>query len=266
MKKKNVFIFFIFFSSYLAYALPAIAVIDFDSGSFCTVQEAALMTDAFRNEMVRSGKMDIVTRNRLDTLINEIRFQMSDWADPTKIKQAGRMVGADYMIFGRFGIMGGNGYLQVEMIDIETARIVYSSRMTLAAWREFDYKVNSFTNEFINKIPIENIFSGAWTTDILYDGIIDSYTITFTDVNRCTVKVTSLVDGREISEEGQGTYSFNGDILKIMAVFRNSRIAHVNNIQWTSVISVNGNSRSFNMLVKPSSESNNQVRVTFTKE
>jgi TolB-like protein len=246
------------------YAAPAIAVIDFDSGTWCTVEEAAVMTDAFRNEMVRSGKADIVTRNRLDALKSEIRFQMSDWVDPSKIKQAGRMIGADYMIFGRFGIMGGSGNLQVEMVDVETARILYSSRMTLTAWHEFDYKVASFAKDFSSRIPAENIFTGAWTADVLHDGVIDSYTLTFSGSNRCSVRVTSLMNGREITEEGQGTYSFDGDILKITAVLRNSRIPHLNSIQWSSVISAGGNS--FNMLVKPTSASSNQMRVTFTRE
>jgi hypothetical protein len=250
-----------------AYAAPvSIAIVDFDSGSFCTAQESAVMTDAFRNELVRSNKADIVTRNRLDALINEMRFQMSDWADPSKIKQAGRMLGADYMIFGRFGVMGGNGYLQVEMTDVETARIVHSSRMTLAAWREFDYKVNSFAKEFINKLPIENIFTGVWTADISHGSVTDSYTITFTGANRCAVRVTSLVNSVEITEEGQGTYSYGGVILKITAVLRNSRIPHINRIQWSSVISIGDGNRSFNMLAKPTSASNDQVRVTFTRE
>jgi TolB-like protein len=267
MKKKCFLcLWFFLFLGFCISAAPSIAVIDFDSGSFCTMEEAAVMTDAFRNEMVRSGKADIVTRNRLDALKSEIRFQMSDWVDPSKVKQAGRMIGADYMIFGRFGIMGSNGNLQVEMVDVETARILYSSRMTLAVWREFDYKVGAFAKEFINKIPSENIFSGAWTADVLHDGVIDSYTITFTGSNRCAVKVTSLINGQEITEEGQGTYSFDGDILKITAVLRNSRIPHINSIQWSSVISISDRNSSFNMLVKPTSASNNQVRVTFTKE
>lgn len=167
---------------------------------------------------------------------------------------------------GNFDMLGNNLYLVVQMLDIETARAVYSSRLVLATWEEYDWKVRGFADEFIKKLPIENIFTGAWSTDILHDGIIDSYTIAFTGVNRCTVRVTSLLNGWEISEEGQGMYSFDGNILKITAVLRNSRIPHINSIQWASVISIEDGNRSFNMLVKPTSMENNQVRVTFIKE
>jgi hypothetical protein len=57
-------LFFIPFS-FLS-ALPSVAVIDFDSGSFCTAQEASVMTDAFRNELVRAGRADVVDRNHTE--------------------------------------------------------------------------------------------------------------------------------------------------------------------------------------------------------
>jgi TolB-like protein len=248
------------------FATPSVAVIDFDSGSFCTAQEASVMTDAFRNELVRAGRADVVDRNHTEQLKAEMRFQMSDWVDPSKIKQAGHLLGVEYFAFGNFGIMGGTGYLQVQMTEIETGRILYSARMTLNYWQEFDQKVRAFTQEFVSRFPAENIFTGAWTSDILHDGIIDTYTITFTGANRCTVRVTSLVNRREITEEGQGTYSYNDDILRITAVFRNSKIPHISSIQWSSVISIDGGNTSFNMLAKPTSTSTQQVRVSFVKD
>jgi len=266
--KKMIFLVFVAICCVISvYAKPVIAVIDFDSGSWCTMEEATVMTDAFRNEIVRSGKADVVTRNRLEVLKGEIRFQMSDWVDPTRVKQAGRMLGADYMIFGRFSVLGNNtGNLQVELIDVETARVLYASRMTLNTWREFDRRVNSFAKEFIDKFPSENIFTGSWTVTVPHEGKIDNYTITFNASNRCTVNVTSNVNGVNIIEETQGTYSFDGDILRITATIRNSRIPHISNIQWVSVISISADNRTFNMLVRPASASTNQVRVTFFKE
>jgi hypothetical protein len=181
-------------------------------------------------------------------------------------EQIGQMIGADYLMTGNFDILGSNLYLVVQLLDIETARAVYSSRMILTTWEEYDWKVKGFADEFIKKLPAENIFTGAWTTDILHDGIIDTYTITFDGANRCAVKVNSLMNEREITQEGQGTYAYDGNILKITAVLRNSKIPHINNIQWTGVISISDGNRSFNMLAKPISTGNNQVRVTFTKE
>jgi TolB-like protein len=247
-------------------ANPSIAVINFDSGDYCTAEKAAIMTDLFRNELIRSGRADIVDRGNMDKIIAEMRFQMSEWANPAKVKQIGRMTGADYLMTGNFDMLGNNLYLVVRMLDVETARAVYSSRLVLATWEEYDWKVRGFAAEFIAKLPAENIFSGAWSADVLHDNTVDTYNITFTGANRCTVRVTSLVNGREIAEESQGTYSYDGAILKIAAVFRNSKIPHVGAIQWASVISIGAGNTSFNMLIKPANTGGNQVRVTFTKE
>jgi TolB-like protein len=261
-----IFIFLFLTVSNIIFAVPAIAVIDFDSGNYCTIQKAAIMTDLFRNELIRSGRADVVDRKNMDKIIAEMRFQMSDWVNSIKVKQIGQMIGADYIMSGNFDMLGSNLYLVVQMLDIETARAVYSSRLILATWEEYDWKVQGFADEFIKKLPMENIFIGTWSSDILHDGIIDSYIITFSGSSRCTVKVISLLNGREIIEEGQGTYSFDGNIFKIIAVLRNSKIPHINSIQWSSVISIGDGNRSFYMLVKPTSIENNLVRVTFSKE
>jgi TolB-like protein len=244
-------------------------VVDFDSGSFCAAEEAVVMTDAFRNELVRSLKADVIDRNHTGALKAEMRFQMSDWADPTKIKQAGRLLGVAYFMFGSFGVMGGTGYLQVQMTAVETGRIIYSARMTLHRWQEFDRKVRAFTQELASHIPAENIFTGTWTANLIHDGIIDIYTVTFTGASTCAVKVTSLANlslGEESTAETYGAYSYADDIFELSAVFRNSKIPHITSIQWASVISISDSGASFNMLAKPSSASSQQVRVTFTKE
>jgi TolB-like protein len=247
-------------------ANPAIAVIDFDSGDYCTAQKAAIMTDLFRNCLIRSGRADIVDRKNMDKIITEMHFQMSDWANPAKVKQIGQMTSADYLLTGSFDMLGNNLFLVVQMLDIETARAVYSSRMTLATWDEYDRKIGDFAGEFIKKLPLENMFTGTWTADILHDNITDSYAITFTGTNRCTVKVTSLLPAGEVTQETQGTYSFDGDILKITAIFRDSKIPHISVLQWASVISIADGSRSFNILAQVTSSGNNQVRLTFTKD
>jgi TolB-like protein len=267
MKTYNVYylIFLLFLGGFLS-ANPSIAVIDFDSGNYCTAEKAAIMTDLFRNELIRSGRADIVDRRNIERIKAELRFQMSDYADPGRIKQMGRMIGADYLMTGNFDMLGDTLYLVVQMLDIETARALYSSRMTLVTWDEYDRKVRGFAEEFIRKLPQAEIFTGTWSTDIPHNDLFDTYEITFTGNNRCTVKVTSTAGGAEVTQEAAGTYSYDGTIFKVNAVFRNSRIPHISAVQWSSVLSFNDGNTAFNILAKPASNNANQVRVTFTKE
>ena len=263
--KKYLCLICLLFLNYFITAMPSIAVIDFDSGDYCTKQKATIMTDLFRNELIRLGRATIVDRKNLDKIITEMKFQMSDWVNPSKIKQIGKMIGADYLMIGHFDTLGDTLYLIVQMLDIETARYVYSSKMKLQIWDEYDWKVKDFAYEFMNKLPLGNIFGGVWNADIIHDDIIDSYTLTIFDPTRCEIKVVSLIDGAEITEEGTGTYSYDGNIFKMTAVFRNSKIPHIKNISWKSLVSVGDGNRSFNILIKPTNTSP-LMKISFIKE
>jgi TolB-like protein len=256
---------FLLACSVALYALPAVAIIDFDSRDYCSVQNAAIMTDLFRNELIRSGRADIVDRRNMGRIIDELKFQISDWADPVRIKRLGQMIGADYLITGNFDQLGSTIYLVAQMVDIETSRAIYSSRMALANWDEYDRKVKGFAGDFIAKMPVGEIFTGVWSANIGYGNTYDTYAITFAGNNRCSLKVTGMVEGQEISQETQGTYSFDGNIFKLNALFRNPQIAHVANVQWTSIAGFNDGNTAFNILIPSGTNSREQVRITFTK-
>ena len=253
-----------FISTSLLFATPSIAVIDFDSGSFCTVQEAVVMTNAFRNEMVRSGRSTIVDRANTEALRSEMRFQMSDWVNPARIRTAGNMLGVDYFIFGNFGIMGGTGYLQVQMTEVDTGRILHSARISLRTWQEFDQKVVALAREFTDKIPAPNIFIGSWRMLMQQNGGNDTYRITFLTETSCTVNISRTVNRQTISQEATGIYSYDGEFLRLNVVFNDPVIPELDNIQWVSVLSFNETRTSFNTLVRIGT--NDQARVTFMKE
>jgi TolB-like protein len=259
-----VFFLSFFLGAFLYAQGPAIAVLDFDSGNYCTAQKAAIMTDLFRNELIRSGRADIVDRRNMNRVIDEIKFQMSDWVNPVRIKQAGRMIGADYLMTGNFDMLGDTLYLVVQMLDIETSRAVYSSRMTLVTWEEYDRKVSGFAGEFTAKLPQPELFTGTWSADIPYNGGFDTYEISFLPDNRCSVRATSTVNGKTVSQDAQGSYSYDGTFFKLNALFRNVVIPHIQGLQWTSVTTFNANNSAFNILAAPADKAD-PVRVTFTK-
>ena len=263
---KNLLITILFIVSItLLTAQPVIAVIDFDSGNLITDQNATSMTNIFRSELTRTGRVSVVDRRNVDVIVDELRFQMTDWVNPSKVKQIGMQLGADYLMTGKCGSLGDNFFVMVDMLDIETGRTVHSNRLNLVTWDEYDRKVRGIAEEFIQKLPSDNIFSGTWTTDIMHGDRIDNYQLTFSGANRVVVKITAFLQGFEAVAEGQGTYSYDGNILKINAIMRDSKIPDINNIQWSSVIAFAPGNNSFNMMVKETSKSTKQVRVTFTR-
>ena len=271
--------------AFVVSAKPTIAVVDFETNNYGTAQKARIITDLFRNELVRSGKADIVDRNNIQRVKNELKFQMSDYADPARMKQFGKMVGADNLIIGNFEMLGSNLHLVVKMLDVETAILVYSSQMSITSWDEYEHKIKPLANEFIKKFETmpQNTaalmarFIGTWTANVEYEGGWDTYEIEFQANNRAVVRITGssaakptfLVDGGEednaVIQETNGSFSFADNVFKLNAAFRNPKLPHIRNISWSSVASFNSSNTAFNILIRPNPNSKQQVRITFTK-
>ncbi len=263
--KKTIISIILVLSASIMFAHSIIGVVDFDSGSWCTQEEAAVMTDAFRNELVRSGKTDVIDRAHMDELKDEMRFSMSDWTDPVKVKQVGNMLSADYLVFGRFGLMGKKGYLQVEMTDVETRRIIHSERVILSSWDEFDKKVGVLAKNFISRIPEPDFLAGTWTATTEEHGSLYTYTITFISKTQCEVAIAGILDGNAFSQKTIAGFVYADNILNLTVAFTNPVSDAHRYIQWTSVVSLSDDHQSFNILAKPASI-DKDVRLKFIKK
>jgi TolB-like protein len=260
--KKIVLFFICLICGFTLYAEPSIWVVTFNSNNYCTEQNAIIMTDLFRNELVRSGRGSVVDRRNMDVLQAELKFQMEDWVDPTRMAQAGKMIGADYIITGSFDMLGDTLHLVAQMVDISTSRIFHSSRMSLAAWAEYDRKVKGFAEEFINKIPLENFFIGEWAASS--GGF--SYNIVLMHSNMCIITVKTVQNGREIEADANGTWSYDKDFLRINGNFSNSGIKGLTGINWSSLYRFNNtDNSSFNIMIPSPVNNKESTRVNFAR-
>ena len=125
MKRTIIFVCMAVLVTALYAASPSVAVIDFESNESGSEKNAAVMTALFRSELVRTGRVEVVDRLNMDKIMNEFKFQMSDMANPERVKRFGQMIGADYLITGSFDMLGSRLYLVVQMLDVETARITF---------------------------------------------------------------------------------------------------------------------------------------------
>jgi curli biogenesis system outer membrane secretion channel CsgG len=100
--------------------------------------------DILVTEMSRSRSFILVEREKIDQILEELEFQMSDLSDDTTAAQLGKMLNCQYMISGaitNFGvktegkdliiaqqkIQKVNVEVDLKIIEVETAQIVYSA-------------------------------------------------------------------------------------------------------------------------------------------
>lgn len=231
-----------------------VAVWGFDSDSFCLENKTAVMSDLLIDELVGINGITVVERNRLDDVIRELDFQNGIYTDADSVKSIGKMVNADCVITGNTTIIGGDLLVTARLIEVETAKILYTAKMQCSTWKEFYQKLPKFAQECVNKIPSPNRFLGKWLCDL--DD--ESYEITFNDNKTCQV-ITS-------SETLTGSYFFGkdsysgGDMLKVNAKSKGSK----SKISWSSLCSFTSSDySSFNIQIKNSE--GKTVRASFVK-
>lgn len=252
MKKLLSLIATIFLAS--ATFAQTVAVWGFESDSFCLENKTAVMSDLLIDELVGINGITVVERNRLHDVIRELNFQNGIYTDPQTVKSVGKMVNADCVITGNTTFIDCELLVTARLIEVETAKILYTAKMKCSTWSEFYRQLPRFAQDCVSKVPSPNRFLGKWVCDLENE----SYEITFKENKTCDFSTSS--------ENMSGTYSYGkdkysgGDILKINARSKNSK----SKIAWSSLCSFTSDDySSFNIQIKNSE--GKAVRVSFVK-
>jgi len=106
-----------------AAANPTVAVFDFDigttetarllittekgtsSGQFSTSRQTSLLTNKLITQIANSRAVEVVERQKISAIMSEARLSQSDLAYPDRAIKLGRLLGADYMVFGSISML-----------------------------------------------------------------------------------------------------------------------------------------------------------------
>ncbi len=104
-----------------------VAVWDLDDFSPSASQRTdlgALLSGQIIETIQQKGGYEIVERERLLLALEELRLGSSSLADESTRLRLGRLVGARYMIFGGYQVIGGSMRIDLRLVEVETGRIV----------------------------------------------------------------------------------------------------------------------------------------------
>lgn len=105
---------------------PSLAVLDFEPKGVMP-QYASSISESLNPELIDAGNFNVVDRQNLDTVIDEIETQMSGLTGSKRIAEIGKIIGMDYIISG--SVSKGEGdelRVSVAMTDVENASVVYT--------------------------------------------------------------------------------------------------------------------------------------------
>jgi curli biogenesis system outer membrane secretion channel CsgG len=109
-----------------------VAVADFPDLLNITSNLGRYVANRLTTRLTQSQKFFVVERQRLEQVLQELRFSMSDLVDPEKAKKLGNMVGVQAIVVGTISDLGNQVDVDARVIDIETSRTVFSATTTIS--------------------------------------------------------------------------------------------------------------------------------------
>jgi hypothetical protein len=107
-----------------AFSLEAVAVNQL-TASGVTKEEAASLTDAFRSELSKSGKYQVMERGQMEQILKEQGFQQSGACDEaTCAIEMGKILAVNQIVMGTIGKVGRTYTLSVRVVEVGTGKIV----------------------------------------------------------------------------------------------------------------------------------------------
>jgi TolB-like protein len=144
--------------------IPTIAVSTFDVQGDLARGDAEVVTELFIGSLVARNDVRVVDRVNFDKIVEEMRFQNTDWSDKNKTADIGRVLNAGVVIRGQLMKMGNNIFWTATVLDVNTAQILSSSRQQMASLKEL-WEKNLLANaaqQIMAQLPPPNLFVGRW--------------------------------------------------------------------------------------------------------
>lgn len=267
--------YFILFVAMLLTLFPifseTIFVLDFDTEINDYEDNAVIMSDMLRSELVNTRKFSVVDKKSMNAAIKTIEEQMSEYMSRDNVKQIGKMLNADYLVIGHVltlsnraadtvgsknmfinkmeKVISGNDKVEVivQLLNIETLEVLASSSVELNKWTDFSRYTKKIANDLTSRISssknasnavLENIkranadmLEGVWTCEIVHDGITDRYTVTFDENRKVTIEIISTTKKGKITEASGDGRYTFNDNEKILTVTVNSLSGNIKHLK-----------------------------------
>jgi hypothetical protein len=81
---------------------------------------ALILSEALRQELLKLGLFQLVNRENIVKVLEELALQQTGLVDEKEAAKAGKGLAAQQIVLGRYGILGKNSVVQAKRVDVET--------------------------------------------------------------------------------------------------------------------------------------------------
>jgi TolB-like protein len=151
--KNKMFFIILFNIALLGWAQNLIvAVVPFEVKTGYSAGEVEGITELFSSYLVEISGLDIVTRTQFDKILAEQNFQMSGFTSEEDYARLGMALNAKAVTTGSITKLGSRTILLISLIDVETAKIISTSRTQFNDLDELLNKIPSLAKDLVKPI------------------------------------------------------------------------------------------------------------------
>jgi len=125
-----------------------IAVSNFEARAPISASEAEFITDFFRSALVKTEYFNVLDRNNMDKILAEQGFQQTGCTTEECAVQMGKLLNVNLIAIGKCGMLRSRYILTVNIIDVETGKIVFSDSEDCYSEKE----IEKMTTRIVEKI------------------------------------------------------------------------------------------------------------------
>lgn len=107
-----------------------IAVLEFN-GIAASKAEVASATDQLRDDLIKQKAFTVLDRGQIDAVLGELAFQQKGVTDSKQAVEVGKLLNVEYIVTGRMTRLTGAYQLNVQIIEVKTARVADSQTLRL---------------------------------------------------------------------------------------------------------------------------------------
>jgi len=136
------------------HSLPAldsrVAILSF-TATGVSQAEANVVNQLFRSSFVSRTSFTVLNRSVMDELLKEKELQDTGCLDTSCIVEIGKILSMQYVIYGSMMKLGTKFYLTIEMVNIETARVAFSTKEVFSNLDHIDQAIMMVLRHFPSK-------------------------------------------------------------------------------------------------------------------
>lgn len=156
-----------------------IAVADF-TGLNVSQAEASIIASFLRTELVNLGSFNVMDRNNMDTILAEQKFQASGCTEQQCAVEIGKLLNVRQMAVGSLSKLLEKYYIAVNLVDVETGRIIASYDAGASSADELKQASRTLAQKIQagGEIPLETKsppVARKWAMGVLYPGVALKY-------------------------------------------------------------------------------------------